>query len=405
MPRSSVKMPVSPATGGVKRELRSETKPAAAHSAISVRLYRKIAFTFILLVSVFAGGVFVLSFSRATVIVHPKPESIRTEFSIDVARSAAVTETLAGRVFETIVSATQEFSVATSSETLPNRAHGTVTITNTTSRDQTLVATTRLLSPENVLFRILKTVRVPAGGTVEVGAIADQPGSAGEIGPTRFTIPGLSPSLQDKIYAWSVGPMEEGTLARRVLREEDVARATNELQATLFEQGSALLRERAALEAAPKREVWSETALTSTTDVSVGTETETFGLSVRLRVVGVFVDAERVAALARARLAEATPSDANFIAEDRDSLRLQVERADATAEEATLRLVQEGKAVLSPTSPILAKDRLAGLDKEAARKYLVGFERIRDVDITLTPFWSRRLPRLPRQIVIRIAED
>lgn len=399
MPRSSVKMPV-------KRELRSDTKPAETHSAVSVRLYRKIAFTFILLVSVFAGGVFLLSFSRATITIHPKPESIRTEFSIDVARNPDAAETLPGRVFETIVSATQEFSVATSSETLPNRAHGTVTITNTTSRDQTLVATTRLLSPDDILFRISKTVRVPAGRTVEVGAIADQPGSSGEVGPTRFTIPGLPPSLQDKIYAWSVLPMEEGTVAHRVLSEEDVSRATNALQATLFEQGSALLRERAALEAAPKREVWSETVLTRTTDVPVGTETETFALSARLRVVGVFVDAERVAALSRARLAEATPSDANFIAEDRDSLRLQVESASGGAtEEATIRLIQEGKAVLSLTSPILAKDRLAGLDKEAARKYLVGFERIRDADISLTPFWSRKLPRLPRQIVIKIAEE
>lgn len=397
MPRSSSKSSRAP------RE--SQTPPAVPASAISLRLYRKIAFTFILFVSVFAGGVFLLSFSRATITIHPKPESVRTEFLIDVARNSDSTEAIVGRVFETVVSATQEFSVASSSEALPNRAHGTVTITNTTARSQTLVATTRLLSPEGALFRIQAPVRVPAGGKIEVEAAADEPGPAGEIGPTRFTIPGLSQSLQDKIYAWSVLPMKEGTRALRVLAGEDVTRASDELQTALFEQGSALLRERAALEAAPKREVWSETVLLHATNVPVGTETEKFTLTARLRVVGVFVDADRVAALAHARLAEATPADATFVSEDRESLRVQVERADAASEEATLRLIQEGKAILASTSPILAKDRLAGLDKDAARKYLIGFERIRDVDIALTPFWSRKLPRLPRQIVIRIAED
>lgn len=200
--------------------------------------------------------------------------------------------------------------------------------------------------------------------------------------------------------------MKEGTRALRVLAEEDITRASDELQTVLFQQGSALLRERAALEAAPKREVWSETMLLHATNIPVGTETEKFTLTARLRVVGVFVDADRLAALAHARLTEATPADATFVSEDRESLRVQVESASGGAsEEATLRIIQEGKAILASTSPILAKDRLAGLDKEAARKYLIGFERIRDVDIALTPFWSRKLPRLPRQIVIRIADD
>ncbi|MEK7516592.1 MAG: hypothetical protein AAB562_03280 [Patescibacteria group bacterium] len=398
MPRSSSKQP--------RASRESQAPPAVPASAVSLRLYRKIAFTFILFVSVFAGGVFLLSFSRATITIHPKPESIRTEFPIDVARNPDSAEVISGRVFETVVSATQEFSVASSSETFPNRAHGTVTITNTTARSQTLVATTRLLSPEGVLFRIEESVRVPAGGNVEVEAAADEPGPAGEIGPTRFTIPGLPQSLQDKIYAWSVLPMKEGTRALRVLAEEDITRASDELQTVLFQQGSALLRERAALEAAPKREVWSETMLLHATNIPVGTETEKFTLTARLRVVGVFVDADRLAALAHARLTEATPADATFVSEDRESLRVQVESASGGAsEEATLRIIQEGKAILASTSPILAKDRLAGLDKEAARKYLIGFERIRDVDIALTPFWSRKLPRLPRQIVIRIADD
>jgi hypothetical protein len=394
MPRASSKT--------APRQRESVAVPA---NTVSLRLYRKIAFTFVLLVSVFAGGVFLLSFSRATITIHPKTESIRTEFLIDVARNSDSAEAIAGRVFETVVSATQEFSVASSSEALPNRAHGAVTITNTTARSQTLVATTRLLSPEGVLFRIEESVRVPAGGNIEVEAAADESGPAGEIGPTRFTIPGLPQSLQDKIYAWSVLPMREGTRALRVLAGEDITRASDELQTALFQQGSALLRERALLEAAPKREVWSETVLERGPNIPIGTEAESFSLTVRLRIVGVFVDANRIAASAAARLRDATPADAKFISEDRESLRIQVERADAAAEEATLRLIQEGKAILAPTSPILAKDRLAGLDKDDARKYLIGFERIRDVDIALTPFWSRKLPRLPRQIVIKIEEE
>lgn len=80
-------------------------------------------------------------------------------------------------------------------------AEGTFELVNETGNAQVLVATTRLLSEDGVLFRLKDRVSVPAGGRITATAAADQPGASGNVGPGRFTIPGLSTAQQSVIYA------------------------------------------------------------------------------------------------------------------------------------------------------------------------------------------------------------
>jgi hypothetical protein len=105
-------------------------------------------------------------------------------------------------------------------------ASGTVEIFNELNLVQPLVATTRLLTPDGILFRIQNGVTVPANGSVKVVAKADKKGASGNIPPTSFTIPGLSAVRQKSVYAKNTSHFTNGTATVKTLGEDDFTRAT-----------------------------------------------------------------------------------------------------------------------------------------------------------------------------------
>ncbi|HSD12858.1 MAG TPA: pilus assembly protein PilM, partial [Patescibacteria group bacterium] len=133
----------------------------------------------------------------------PAPSTAEAPASVSVTVLVGTTAKPAGdkpflvtRVVETDVKASDTFTATGTSTTAAGKASGKATIINTTSHSYTFVATTRLLSKEGVLFRMKAASPIPANGSVTVAVAADQPGPAGDIGPTTFTIPGLPPDLQ-----------------------------------------------------------------------------------------------------------------------------------------------------------------------------------------------------------------
>jgi len=105
----------------------------------------------------------------------------------------------------------------TSSSDVSQKAKGKVTIYNEYSQEsQSLVATTRFLSTDGKLFRLVKGVTVPGmsggnAGTIEADVIADQPGSEYNIESANFKIPGFEgTSKYEKFYAKSSSAMIGG---------------------------------------------------------------------------------------------------------------------------------------------------------------------------------------------------
>lgn len=96
-------------------------------------------------------------------------------------------------------------------------ASGTITIYNTQSKSQKLIANTRFATASGLIFRIRTAVTVPAGtpakpGSVTTKVYADREGSSYNIDPTSFTIPGFAGTPQAKsMYANSSSPMTGGT--------------------------------------------------------------------------------------------------------------------------------------------------------------------------------------------------
>mgnify|MGYP001571696970 FL=1 len=124
---------------------------------------------------------------------------------------------------------------ATGEETVSTKATGQVVIYNEQSSAQQLVKSTRLETPEKKIYRITENVTIPAKGSVEVTAVADEPGVAYNIGLTDFTLPGLKGGPKfETVFGRSKTPMEGGFVGvRKKVSKEDLAKARETLEGSL----------------------------------------------------------------------------------------------------------------------------------------------------------------------------
>lgn len=160
------------------------------------------------------------------------------------------------RIIDKIHEISLPYDVIGKSSTSGKKAKGSVVIYNEySSSPQTLIATTRLESPDGKIFRLAKNVVVPGtttiGGSLQPGAteaevIADQAGAEYNIEETRFTIPGFSGGPKfDKFYAKSSGPMTNGASSGgdepSALSQQDIDSAKTKTEAAIKEKISEVI--------------------------------------------------------------------------------------------------------------------------------------------------------------------
>lgn len=366
-------------------------------------LYRRIAFSFIGAAVVLLGVVSYYSFARVTIIVKPKREALSAPLTVDV-RATPQEGEIRGVVGMTTVEAAETFPVTGSDgQVAQTQAQGTVTIKNTTNRNQPLVRTTRLLTPEGVLFHTSETVLVPAQGNVTVGIYADEPGPGGEVLPTRFTIPGLWEGLQDQIYAESTERTCCGTKTVRLLTDDDLKAAAQELEVKLTAEARESLRTSLAVTDLDG-EILLPEIVERTSDTEPGKDADHFTVGLTIKVTGIFYD--RAALMDRSKnvLAGLAGPEEALVEVDPDRMTVTADRYDAVAGTARLSVDAVGLLALRPDSDLFLKDRLVGLDRAALESYFDTWESVESVRVEFRPSWLRRVPRLKDHIEIKIQD-
>ncbi len=366
----------------------------------SLKLYRRIAVTFVVFTFLTLAAVVYLSFSRATVHVVSEARAISTTFVADVVVAPVEDTDIQGVVVSNVFEQATEktIEVGTSTKHVEGKARGMVTIYNKTGKAQPLVATTRLLTPENILFRIDSGVTVPANGSVEVTVHADEPGAAGEIGPGTFTIPGLSVSLQTSIYAESVVAFTGGVEQVGVVTQEDLDAAAEALQAEMI----AAARDTLRLEAngTYTGEAFFPEVMEKKSDTPPGTESGVVRISMKLRVIAVFFDQDMLQQIAEAKLYEQVPKGIDLRKTNADQLHVNVDHYDLEAQLANLSVTIAGEGELAATSDVFNKDQMLGKSAGEVERMLESSDAIKDVEIRFTPFWLKRMPTLKDHIRI-----
>jgi hypothetical protein len=364
-------------------------------------MYRRIALTFIVLVACALLAVLYLSTVQAVIHVESTQAPVTTEFVANVFATPTRPTDVKGQVLSGTLGKTQSFTpTGTSSKTVEDISTGTVKIYNNLSFAQALVATTRLLSQEGVLFRLKSAVTIPAGGSVEAQVYADQLGASGDIKPTRFTIPGLSEARQASVYAESSEAFTGGVSTIAIVSQEEMDAAALTLQEALLNDAKEML-------VAEADETFSGAShdveiVEKTFSIEPGTEAKAFDVTLTIKVTAVFYDKQALEKIATAKLYEGLGQGQEFVQVDPSTIVVSVDGVNQERQEANIHVTLSAPALTSQTSEALHVARFVGMTEEEIRNLLLEEGVATDVQVDFFPFWVRTVPRLKDHIYINI---
>lgn len=196
-------------------------------------------------------------FPKAVITLTPQSAEQVVKLHLLAATTAGDAATITARVvsFEKTFQ-TKDLTTGIVATGDTSKARGTIRIYNDFSSDsQPLVATTRFETSDGKIFRLVQGVVVPGvkekdgkreRGMIEATIVADQPGSAYNIAPTNFTIPGFKGGPKyEKFSAESFQKFSNGSdggssTGPKTVSEEDRDRAAkkaiNESREHLLEE-------------------------------------------------------------------------------------------------------------------------------------------------------------------------
>lgn len=386
----------------IRRQSRRVREPFPVPQAPGI--YKKIAYSFVVLTVLIVGVALWLSSVRAVVVISPAKEPTAVQIEVPISKEPAQGE-LVGRVVRGVFEGTQEFAVNTgAAKEEIGTATGKVKITNTYSSPQPLVKTTRLLTSDGRLYRIAEGVTVPAGGSVNVDAYADEDGSKFDFTEkTAFTIPGLSESMQKFVTAVSISSFEGGKRLIRSLSQQDIDAAVKVLQTSILEEAKKKLRADAN-DGRLSESVYMVDNVEKNVGAKPGDELDHFLLGMKVNVTGVFYSKTDLDALIKQRITEKVPSNKMIVSKDPMNVSYEVKNADPSSERATVSVKAEVLTIPTKADGLISKESIAGLPIDEAEKKLQAVNGVEDAQITIHPSWVRRLPTMAGKISVKMKQ-
>lgn len=360
-----------------------------------VKVLRNIATTFGVLTLILFAFVAYVALSRAEVVITIGTVPKETSFRLTLAETVlgeTIPEGAESATFIEITDSAEKVFSPTGDSAPGGKAGGIVTIHNNTSRAQPLVATTRLLGPDNILFRIKDAVRVPANGSVEVSVEADKEGSESEVEPTRFTIPGLSSSLQADIYATSSVKMVRGGAEEKTVTGQDLETAKDTLTKEIIDKIKPAISTQVSGGELNDSDLIIQ-VIEEKSSVSAGATARSFTMSIKLKVVAVSFDKDAMLKAAAANVGSATVptlADVDYTIGNYDPIR----RTASLSGKAKI------ASSLDTKSSIFSSNNFVSATPEQVKTFLQNYEGVKNVDVKISPYWQKRLPRFPGRIKI-----
>ena len=397
----------------------------------SVGLYRRFVIKFLILLGILAVAIFYFFFSKLTIFVTPSGETINDSLLLKVEAAAggslgqAADESaagddqtvsaddisqvsltdprteIAGEIKKITTSVEQAFP-ASGEEFTGEDIVGQVRLINNYNKDQALVATTRLLSPDNKLFRLKKAVNIPAGGEVTAEIYVEKPNADLAIGPTTFTIPGLWLGLQDKIYARSDTAFVFEKKIKKYVKSSDIERAVKEINEILLKKAKEEIS--ASLN---QNQAWlynTSNPATVTVEANAGEEKDEFLVKATGQIAAVSFDKEEAARLASAKLNILVPDNKELIDFQPEDIIYNLEDYNSSAESATIKASFSGTMVLKSDAEVVNREQLVNLTADQIGTYLKSQPEIKEYRLKFSPSFIKKAPRLVDRIKVVVSE-
>ncbi len=313
-----------------------------------------------------------------------------------------------------------------------SNASGNLTIYNIANKDWPLIAETRFQTSDGIVFRIKEEVTVPAGsmenpGQLQVHVVADEKdangtttGDRGNIGPSKFFLPGLRDANKDQLYGESTEYMSGGTTqVSSFVSDEDLIAASAKLEEALKEKALSALRKEALAQSTVNG---IQLTLLEDSDIIqygapvitvpreiVGKEQSSFEVSGKMKISGVAYNSDTLFSILESNVIGTKTPGKRLVKIDQNSISIHVFEVNLKSdvykftaqiqgiEEYEIDPDLEGGNKLAKK----IKEHIAGKTVEEAENYIQNLPEVNSVEIKMWPFWSPTIPTLPDNIKIK----
>ena len=365
------------------------------------RSYKKLVWGFSILSLIIILFVGYFAFANTQIVIYPAQIEETVDFQ-------ATLEDLDGEISNVEVEGEKRFSdfEATTTESSPGNASGIVTIYNNYSVSQPLVATTRLLSEEGILFRTQENVVVPKGGSIDTEVIADEKGEKGDIGPSKFEIVALNNAKKEFIYGESSEEMTGGITEIAILSDEDIRRGSEELSDELVQKGIDKLKESSDHPENIKENTIEKSILESEVSNKPGDTVTEIEIFEKIQISNISFDEEKLLKLATEKLEENLDMGTTITKTPTlDDIEYTVLSIDENGTNAVIKITVHGTKQINEKNSILDKSQILSKTRKSIQSYFNSFDEIEKVEVTFSPFWVQTSPLLEDQINFEIKTD
>jgi hypothetical protein len=369
-----------------------------------VSIYKKISLSFLVLTVLLLAGLFYYSFVKVTITIEPKATAVSGKLPLDIYDEATAPSKDGGivGVVKEVELTTEQSYPATGGLTLGEEAIGKVNIVNNYIKNQPLVATTRLLTADNKLFRLKDTINVPAGGSVEAEIYADQPSAEMAVGPTKFTIPGLWAGLQDKVYGESSEPVVYRQKKQSVIQQIDIDSGTKDLKDQLLKKVES--EAVAGFKDKYKQVLYKfdENSINVTTDGNAGDEKESINIKLTAKVDVVAFNDDASKKLAEQKMKSSIAENQELVEFNQDKIVYGLSSVDTANGTAAVEASFEGRALPKAGASLVDKQKLVGLSGDQLNQYLAGLPEVASFEVKFSPEFFKRAPYSADRIIVEL---
>ena len=361
----------------------------------TVRFYRTIAISFLIVTLALLAVIIFFTSKKAVIVVVAKTDNKNVNLDINVAKQKIDGLTIVGIVTTTEFKWTQKY-FPTGNKTTDGLAVGSVTLYNETGVAQPLVKTTRLLTTAGILFRMADRVVVPAKGQVSVNVYADKPGVPGNIGLSKFTIPGLNEEKQKVIYAASTKEMTGGVRKVGVLTAEDIKAAESDYVEKVKQAIDSSLGQ---MESFNQKLVFVS-AHNVSSDRQAGEEITEFNLAGTNTAVVVYYNSDELKAVLGKAISSRIDASAEKVLSVSKEPQVSLGSYDLAKQHARLSVYQDVLVTLDANADKLAAGNFFGKSKDEIERYVFGLGHVVGVDVKFSPSWMRSAPAVADRVQV-----
>jgi hypothetical protein len=361
-----------------------------------VKVYRIIALTFLIVTIVLLAIVVFTMLKKTEVTIIAKEDSKTINLIINTESQKKNDKFLVAVVTSSKFYWSEKY-FPTATRQIDGTATGEVILYNTTNETQPLVATTRVITAEGVLFRLKDRTVVPANGQVTVAVYADQSGATSDIGPSKFTIPGLNTEKQKVIYGESIKAMTGGSGKVGIISESDYKSAEADFAEKTKNE---FLKSLSASGNNYDQTIVTVTQSNATSTLAVGAEATEFTLSGTSTLAVIMYNKNDLNELLKKEVTANIDSASEKILSIGDNPKVNVAATDLINNSAQLQISTEAILTLDANAPLLNKEYFLNKQKGEIERYIVSLPHVTGMEIKFTPSWITRAPSVADKLKI-----